>query len=410
MRLLMISGAYPPTRAGEADHARMIAEHLAARGVEVRVLTTRGKETSGENGRSVSRAMRRWSWRELPRLTWQLWRYQPGVLLLIYIGWIYDDHPMITFVPTLAKLVCPGIRCITQFENAIGSEPFRMSLPSRAVRRAFATLLGPKRVHYFYGTLLHDSDSIVVLSDHHRRGLTEGTEADEKVILIPPPPLVPLTKTSTATRAEGRRRLGLSERDFVIAYFGYVYPRKGLETLGAAFRRVIEVRPGVKLAIIGGPLSGAEPYYEKIQTLYGELGISDAVIWTGFIEDTRDLALFLSAADLCTLPIDIGVQLNNSSFAGAAASGLPIVATRGPYLEAPFVHGENALFCPPKDPAALAEAIEAVVDDPALRRRLGEGALALAKEWFSWETAIDRLMSAMAGPITAIPKPPTARI
>ena len=32
--------------------------------------------------------------------------------------------------------------------------------------------------------------------------------------------------------------------------------------------------------------------------------------------------------------------------------GLPIVATRGPQLEAPFLDGQNALFCPPMDPAA----------------------------------------------------------
>ena len=82
----------------------------------------------------------------------------------------------------------------------------------------------------------------------------------------------------------------------------------------------------------------------------------------------------VATADLCVLPIDIGIQLNNSSFAAAAAAGLPIVTTRGPHLEAPFVHGRNALFCPPKDPAALADAIRAVADDEALRRRLSKAA------------------------------------
>jgi len=394
MRLLLISGAYPPTRAGEADHARMIAEGLAARGVDVGVLTTRVDAVSGQNGGAVRRVIRRWSWTELPYLAWLLWRYRPDVLLLMYIGWIYDDHPMITFVPTVAKLVRPGTRCITQFENALGSTP-GTSFPARAARKALRILLGENRVHHSYGTLLHDSDSIIVLSDHHRCQLTEGTEQDDKVILIPPPPLVPVRKDSRTTRSEGRQRLGLSEGEFVIAYFGYVYRRKGLETLGAAFRRVVRDRPGIRLVIIGGPLAGAEAYYEEIQTAYRELEIADSVIWSGFVEDPRDLAIYLSTADVCVLPIDIGIQLNNSSLAAAAASGLPIVTTRGPRLESPFVHGRNVLLCPPKDPAALADAITAVVDDPALRRRLTEGALALAKEWFSWEAAIDRLESAM---------------
>src|SRR6476661_5355313 len=111
MRLLLVSGAYPPTRAGEADHAHMIAEHLAARGVDVCVLTTRGKGASGKDSLTVSRKMRRWSWRELPCLVWMLWRYQPDVVLLMYIGWIYNGHPMITFLPTVAKFVRRRTRC-----------------------------------------------------------------------------------------------------------------------------------------------------------------------------------------------------------------------------------------------------------------------------------------------------------
>ena len=113
----------------------MIAEGLAARGVDVRVLTTHVDAVSEQNGGAVRRVMRRWSWRELPYLAWLLWRDPPDVLLLMYIGWIDDDHPIITFVPTVAKLVRPGTRCITQFENAIGLTP-GTSFPARAARKA----------------------------------------------------------------------------------------------------------------------------------------------------------------------------------------------------------------------------------------------------------------------------------
>src|SRR5262245_25293847 len=406
MRLLLISGAYPPTRAGEADHAYMIAKHLAARGVDVRVLTTAGTAPSNNDKPTVSRAMRRWSWSELPRLLWILWRHQPDVVLLMYIGWIYDAHPMITFLPTIAKFVRRRTRCVTQFENALGSEPYNLSRMARGPRKAFAVLLGPRRVNYQFGTLLHDSDAIVVLSVHHRHQLSAANRVDAPVTLIPPPPLLPVAG-SKAARPEGRRRLGLRDDEFLIAYFGYVYPRKGLETLGSAFRRVLDARPDVKLAIIGGPLAGEEAHYAKIQDLYKELGISASVTWTGFLEDTEELAMYLAAADLCAHPIDIGVQLNNSSFAAAAASGLPIVATRGPQLEAPFVNGYNALLCPPKDPVALAGAIEAVINDPVLKERLARGALALAREWFSWEGAIDRLMSVLTTSADAVQKPST---
>ena len=407
MRLLLISGAYPPTRAGEAEHARLVAERLAARGVEVRVITSECGDASSRDGTPVCARMRQWSWRELPRLLWLIWRCQPDVLLLMYIGWIYDDHPMITFLPSLAKLVRPGTRCVTQFENAIGSEPERMSPSVRAVRKGLAILLGSQRIDYNFGTLLRDSDAIVVLSDHHRRSLVRILDVNDKVTLIPPPPLVPVATASAQKRTESRRRLGLGERDFVVAYFGYVYPRKGLETLGAALQRVIQRRAGVKLVVIGGPLEGAEKYYAEMQQLYRDLGISEAVFWTGFVEDPEELSLHLAAADICAHPIDIGVQLNNSSFAAAVASGLPVVATRGAQLEAPFIDGRNVLLVPPKEPAALADAIEGVIADPALRQQLAKGALALATEWFSWDTATDRLLAVIASSAAAAP---TARL
>jgi glycosyltransferase involved in cell wall biosynthesis len=95
--------------------------------------------------------------------------------------------------------------------------------------------------------------------------------------------------------------------------------------------------------------------------------------------------------------MDVGVQLNNSSVAAAAAHGLPIVATRGSRLEAAFVDRENILLCPPKDPERMSAAIEALVDDPALRERLSAGSRRLAEEWFSWPRAIDRILKAAAG-------------
>ena len=103
----------------------------------------------------------------------------------------------------------------------------------------------------------------------------------------------------------------------------------------------------------------------------------------------------LRAADICVMPIDIGVQLNNSSFAAAATDGLPVVATQGDMLESPFPHRRNVFLCPPKDARAMATAIKILVDSPALRASLRDGVLQLAREWFSWDLATDRTVAAL---------------
>lgn len=96
------------------------------------------------------------------------------------------------------------------------------------------------------------------------------------------------------------------------------------------------------------------------------------------------------------LPFDYGVSMNNSRFAAAAAHALPIISTRGPILESPFVHGDNVLLCPPRDPDALAGAIESLMHEPGLRERLAAGALAMPREWFSWDRAIERTLAVLA--------------
>ena len=95
------------------------------------------------------------------------------------------------------------------------------------------------------------------------------------------------------------------------------------------------------------------------------------------------------------LPFDDGVSMNNSTFAAAAAHGLPIITTRGAVLEEPFVHGDNVFLCPPRDPDALADAIEVLMSRPELRERLAAGACKMTTEWFSWDKAIERTIATL---------------
>ena len=73
----------------------------------------------------------------------------------------------------------------------------------------------------------------------------------------------------------------------------------------------------------------------------------------------------------------------------AAACGRPLVASDVPGCREIVRPGKTGLLVPPKDPAALAQAIRQLVDDPALRRSLGAGARAVAETEF----AVERIVS-----------------
>jgi rhamnosyl/mannosyltransferase len=159
-------------------------------------------------------------------------------------------------------------------------------------------------------------------------------------------------------------------------------------------------RRQVRLVIVGGivqhPSSRdyavCQSYEEQIKALAVELGVAERVVWTGHCPSTEDQgSIYLRSADVCVLPFDHGVYLNNSSFSAAVTHGLAVVTTKGDKVEGPIVHERNVFLCPPKDPVAMATALIMLIDNPTLRRRLQEGARDLAREWFSWDTVIQRI-------------------
>ncbi|MBU6432788.1 MAG: glycosyltransferase family 4 protein [Nitrospirae bacterium] len=407
MRVLIISAAFPPMRAGEAEHALHLCTHLSSRGADVHLLTTKGQSAPESVSFHIHAAMKSWSWSDALTLVTMLRKIQPDLVLLIYTAWIYQSHPMITFAPTIVKRVLRKASFITQLET-IKEENRLQSLATRAIRKCVKYGVGSAGVDYVMGTLYRDSDRLIVLSERHLIQLcTLMPEVVSKTEVVPPPPLIPMCADVQTARDQGRARLALNQDHFLLAYFGYVDQTKGVETLLQAVQLVTKQASNMRLVMIGGGRGTAKTalgqsvesvvsYAREMESLSERLGIADKVTWLpGYSSSSQEASMYLYAADVCVLPFDQGVILSRSSLAAAAAHGLPIITTRGEHLESPFQHEVNVFLCSPKDPDALALAIRRVMSSPDLRLKLTEGAGQLAREWFSWEKAVTRLMEAI---------------
>jgi glycosyltransferase involved in cell wall biosynthesis len=401
MRALLISAAFPPMPIPEAEHALHLSNHLTAGDVDVTVLTTNGAGRFDGAAR-VYPIMWRWRWRELPRFARFLRQNKPEAILLLYLGRMYFAEPMITFAPSIAHAVLPGVRFVTQFENVYGTDTDTCSVPTRAVRRLVKTWAGARDVDHEFGTLLRDSDHIVALSNSFLHRLRQSSATvGTKTSVIPPPPLIHLVaEGGGAARRRGRELLGAKDEDFWIMFFGYSYPGKGLETLLRAFQVVRGVAGNVRLAIVGGVV-GEEyiegpSYARQIRELARSLALEDRVTWTGeYASDSDEASQCLWAADLCVLPLDLGVFTSNSSLAAAVTHGQAVVATRGSSVDPQLIHRENVYLCPARSPDALADAILTVMKDRRLREQLKIGARQLARDCFTWDAAIARTIDVL---------------
>jgi glycosyltransferase involved in cell wall biosynthesis len=386
-------------RAPESGHALFLCEHLARAGVEVHLLTTKGNAFNGPlpSGVTVHSLMDSWGWKRLTKLLHFIRSNRFDTILLIYIDWIYKCHPMITFLPTFARRLCGAKRVVTQLENESGLSGMRSNqrVLNRLMRALTARFVGRKDVHPIYGTLLRDSNRIIALAAHHLDAFVMAyPDVRAKAEVIPAPSFVRIpNEDAGSARRRGREVLGLQEHEIAIIYYGYLYPLKGVETLIEAFGGL---PANTRLLIVGG--AADHVYAKTLHELSNKAGRADQVLWMGHCDDEKS-HLYLCTADICVLPFNVGVRLNNSSFAAAAAHSLPIVTTRGEMLEAPFIDGENVRLCAPRDPAAMTEAINELINCPALRSRLRFGVQRLMEQCFAADRIISSTLRVLTDPV-----------
>ncbi|MCI4329253.1 MAG: glycosyltransferase family 4 protein [Thermoplasmata archaeon] len=155
--------------------------------------------------------------------------------------------------------------------------------------------------------------------------------------------------------------------------------QKGLEPLVRALA-MVPPSLGLRLRLVGEDWGGRD----VVQRIARELRVDEAVTLTGPVSRPELLREF-ARADLFVLPSRF--ECTPAVLMEAMAAGLPIVSTRVGGIPEVVTEGENALLCPPNDPEALANALERLGGDAALRRRFRTAGIALAAR-FSWEQVI----------------------
>ena len=174
-----------------------------------------------------------------------------------------------------------------------------------------------------------------------------------------------------AAGAELRKRLGSP----LVMFLGRLVGYKGLDVL-------LEAAPWIEGHIV---ICGGGPEGPRLREKAAAMKLDKKVTFAGRIE-ANEIAHYMSAADVGVLPSHSNEEAFGLSMVEMMAHGLPVVCTElntgTSYVNR---HGESGLVVAPGNRMALADALNQLLRDEPLRRRLGQGANARAHRLFSTE-------------------------
>lgn len=218
-------------------------------------------------------------------------------------------------------------------------------------------------------------------------GVDTGIMAAEKVDVIYN--AAELRDPEEGARDRVRRELDLDPAGPVIGTLGRFEPQKGLEYFLRAATLVRAARPAAQFLIVGdGPLE------QELRALVGELGLEDAVRFSGWRRDVPDVLAALDVFCLASLWETFGIVL-----AEAMLAELPVVATAVDGIPEVVADGHTGFLVPPRDAEALADKLLQLLDDPDQAQRMGRAGRKRSLEKFSvasMVTGYERFLRALA--------------
>lgn len=368
MRILFVTGEYPPMQGGVADYTRALGLALVAAGQEVAVLTSnRASEAPVDPGLAV--------WPEVTTWGRSCWATLDGVIT----GW----RPDIVHIQyqTAAYDMQPGI-------NLWPWRPWRR--PDEATAVTFHDLrlpyLFPKAqvVRRWVTATLARSCDLAITTNPEDTAALSIVRSD--LVEIPIGSNIPCQAPAGFDRAAWRQQWGVPPDAPVLCYFGFLNASKGAEMLVVVLKTLVDQGFDAHMLMIGGSVGASDPtnraYLQKVEDALARVGVADRVHWTGHMAAAEVSAAFL-ASDICLLPYQDGVSYRRGSFMAALAHGMPIVTTRPAVPYRDLIDGETLLLAEIGDGPGLAAACVRVLTDAGLRWRLRHQALQLADK-SSW--------------------------
>lgn len=390
MKIGLITGEFPPMEGGIGAFTAELAKAMAAEGHEIHILTNRRAKVTQkrERSKSVGEAFqrlgntwepqelpyasvhprfRRWNWGEMSTIADVAIRHDLDILNVQYQAAAFNmRNPAINFFPyrvnSITKSVATfhDLRVPYLFPKAGG-------LRKKAVYR-----------------LARSAHGTIVTNPANKKELAEQNVQMEHQAMIPIGSNIPAAVVNHIEIAENREKLGLTDENILLGYFGFLNRSKGADDLIGLMQQLDD---RFHLLFIGGETGASDTfnnsyYLEDIRDEIKAKGLDNRVHWTGFIPEKR-VSAWLKSADMMVLPYQDGVSTRRGSLMAALNHSRAIVSTTPEFDEPALKDGENMLLFPAGDIPSFKEKVMTLAGDRELANKMSLAAFETSK-LFSW--------------------------
>lgn len=321
MKVLMITGEYPPMGGGISGYTHLLVQELRTQGTACVVLS---HERSAANVTVAA-----WTWKLARQVREIVATEQADVVHIQYQAGAFDMHPAVNLLPRLL----PGAPTVTTFHDLRPPYLFPKAggLRNAAIKR-----------------MARWSGNVVVTNPADRRTLNS---AGIDTCLIPLGSSLPTPEAPVSLRNS-------------VGFFGYPSEQKGFHLLVQAIAQVpAEPRPEIRIVGSKPPAAGSHGFYDEtaVEALAKRHNVQ--ITWTGYL-DAQIASNALAACGVIAFPFPGGASLRSSAMIAALQTGRPVVTTHpagaGDLLD---LHSLPTLKLATADVPAIAQTIESAMQE-----------------------------------------------
>jgi glycosyltransferase involved in cell wall biosynthesis len=377
MHIAHVVPTYPPYRGGVGHLTAEYATRLRARGHTVHVFTPRYQHTPDDDGfvHRLRTPLRLGNAAFVPSLITRLSGFD---LVHLHYPFFGGAEPVL-----LRKWLRPGQPLVLSYHMDAVADGFR-----GALFRLHARHLLPRLVARADRVLVSSAD----YASHSALAGLDGVLSRVEVHAYG----VDTVRFHPGGEPELRERLRLAPDVVGIIFVSRLDPAHHFKGLPILLDALSSMRaPPWRLVVVGDGV-----LREGFEGLAGALGIADRVYFAGDVSDA-DLPAYYRASDVHVCPSTEIAEAFSLVTLEAAASGVPTLASSLPGVRTVVLDGDTGVHVPPRDPARLHQALRSLIEQDALRARLGRAARARAEAFCQWGPLIDRLEHTYQGTIIA---------